>query len=99
VGQNSTDVDISRDGKRIYFSNSLYGTWDAQFHAEGIRGWGAKWMRWPTAALSSTRTFSFRSKTSGPIRFGFRAVTLRRTPSVFRDTVDTANLCTLEKYE
>src|SRR5215472_12951858 len=32
----------SRDGKRIYFSNSLYGTWDAQFYPEGIRGWGAK---------------------------------------------------------
>ncbi|MCB0182674.1 MAG: hypothetical protein KDE31_00335 [Caldilineaceae bacterium] len=32
-------VEISRDGKRVYFSNSLYASWDAQFYPEGIRGW------------------------------------------------------------
>jgi selenium-binding protein 1 len=35
-------VEISRDGRRVYFSNSLYATWDAQFYPEGIRGWIAK---------------------------------------------------------
>jgi selenium-binding protein 1 len=35
-------VEISRDGRRVYFTNSLYATWDAQFYPEGIRGWMAK---------------------------------------------------------
>jgi selenium-binding protein 1 len=35
-------VEISRDGRRVYFTNSLYGSWDAQFYPEGIRGWLAK---------------------------------------------------------
>jgi methanethiol oxidase len=35
-------VELSRDGKRIYVSNSLYLSWDAQFYPEGIRGWIAK---------------------------------------------------------
>jgi methanethiol oxidase len=35
-------VEISRDGKRIYFTNSLYTPWDAQFYPEGINGWMAK---------------------------------------------------------
>jgi selenium-binding protein 1 len=32
-------LELSRDGRRIYLSNSLYGAWDAQFFPEGIRGW------------------------------------------------------------
>jgi methanethiol oxidase len=35
-------LEVSRDGRRIYFSNSLYGAWDAQFYPEGIRGWVVK---------------------------------------------------------
>jgi selenium-binding protein 1 len=35
-------VEISRDGKRIYFSNSLYTPWDEQFYPDGVRGWIAK---------------------------------------------------------
>jgi methanethiol oxidase len=35
-------VEISRDGRRVYFTNSLYASWDAQFYPEGIRGWMAK---------------------------------------------------------
>ncbi|QFZ18323.1 selenium-binding protein SBP56-related protein [Saccharothrix syringae] len=35
-------VELSRDGRRLYFSNSLYASWDAQFYPEGIRGWIAK---------------------------------------------------------
>ena len=29
---------ISRDGRRVYFSNSLYGAWDDQFYPDGIPG-------------------------------------------------------------
>jgi methanethiol oxidase len=35
-------VEISRDGRRVYFTNSLYRTWDEQFYPDGIRGWMAK---------------------------------------------------------
>jgi len=35
-------LEVSRDGRRVYVSNSLYKAWDAQFYPEGIRGWIAK---------------------------------------------------------
>ena len=35
-------VEISRDGRRLYLTNSLYLAWDSQFYPEGIRGWTAK---------------------------------------------------------
>jgi selenium-binding protein 1 len=35
-------VEISRDGRRVYFTNSLYASWDEQFYPDGIRGWMAK---------------------------------------------------------
>jgi selenium-binding protein 1 len=31
-------VEVSRDGRRIYFTNSLYSSWDDQFYP-GMRGW------------------------------------------------------------
>jgi selenium-binding protein 1 len=35
-------VEISRDGRRVYVTNSLYRTWDEQFYPDGIRGWMVK---------------------------------------------------------
>ena len=35
-------VEISRDGKRVYFTNSLYGAIDPQFYPDGIDGWMVK---------------------------------------------------------
>ncbi|MGK7312012.1 MAG: selenium-binding protein SBP56-related protein [Candidatus Longimicrobiales bacterium M2_2A_002] len=35
-------VEISRDGRRVYVTNSLYSPWDDQFYPDGIRGWMAK---------------------------------------------------------
>jgi selenium-binding protein 1 len=35
-------VEVSRDGRRIYFTNSLYAPWDVQFYPEGIRSWMVK---------------------------------------------------------
>jgi methanethiol oxidase len=35
-------VEVSRDGRRVYFSNSLYSSWDEQFYPDGIKGWVAK---------------------------------------------------------
>jgi selenium-binding protein 1 len=35
-------VEVSRDGRRVYFTNSLYTPWDRQFYPDGIKGWIAK---------------------------------------------------------
>jgi len=35
-------VEVSRDGRRVYLTNSLYGAWDDQFYPDGIRPWLAK---------------------------------------------------------
>jgi methanethiol oxidase len=35
-------VEISRDGRRVYFTNSLYSPWDEQFYPDGVRSWMAK---------------------------------------------------------
>ncbi|HEX4863949.1 MAG TPA: selenium-binding protein SBP56-related protein, partial [Acidimicrobiales bacterium] len=35
-------VEISRDGRRVYFTNSLYRAWDEQFYPEGLRSWMTK---------------------------------------------------------
>jgi selenium-binding protein 1 len=35
-------IEISRDGRRVYVTNSLYTPWDRQFYPDGIRGWMAK---------------------------------------------------------
>ena len=35
-------VEVSRDGRRVYLTNSLYRAWDSQFYPDGIRGWMVK---------------------------------------------------------
>jgi selenium-binding protein 1 len=35
-------VEVSRDGRRVYFTNSLYSPWDAQFYPAGITSWMVK---------------------------------------------------------
>ncbi|MEU7864022.1 selenium-binding protein SBP56-related protein [Nonomuraea sp. NPDC049141] len=35
-------VEVSRDGRRVYVTNSLYGAWDDQFYPEGVGAWMAK---------------------------------------------------------
>jgi selenium-binding protein 1 len=32
-------VEVSRDGKRVYFTNSLYSPWDPIFYPDGMPGW------------------------------------------------------------
>ena len=43
-------VEVSRDGKRIYLTNSLYGAWDDQFYPDGVGAWMAKVDTDPIAA-------------------------------------------------
>jgi selenium-binding protein 1 len=35
-------VELSRDGRRVYLTNSLYASWDAQFYPDGVRSWLVK---------------------------------------------------------
>ncbi|WP_283137673.1 selenium-binding family protein [Rhizohabitans arisaemae] len=35
-------VEVSRDGRRVYVTNSLYGSWDDQFYPDGVGGWMAR---------------------------------------------------------
>ena len=35
-------VEVSRDGRRVYFTNSLYSTIDDQFYPDGIKSWMVK---------------------------------------------------------
>ncbi|MCF3173800.1 selenium-binding protein [Streptomyces sioyaensis] len=35
-------VELSRDGRRVYLTNSLYGAWDDQFYPDGVQPWLVK---------------------------------------------------------
>ncbi len=35
-------VEISRDGRRVYVTNSLYASWDEVFYPDGVGSWMAK---------------------------------------------------------
>jgi selenium-binding protein 1 len=35
-------VEVSRDGRRVYVTNSLYGVWDPIFYPDGVGAWMAK---------------------------------------------------------
>ncbi|KPM51670.1 selenium-binding protein [Frankia sp. R43] len=35
-------VEISRDGRRVYLTNSLYSAWDDQFYPDGVGAWMAR---------------------------------------------------------
>jgi len=45
-------VEVSRDGKRIYFTNSLYAPWDEQFYPDGVKSWLVKLDAKPEGGLS-----------------------------------------------
>ena len=42
-------VEVSRDGRRVYFTNSLYASWDEIFYPDGVGAWSA----WPPRGTSS----------------------------------------------
>lgn len=44
-------VEVSRDGRRVYFTNSLYSPWDKQFYPAGIRSWMVKLDAGPDGGL------------------------------------------------
>lgn len=64
-------VEVSRGGKRIYLTNSLYGSWDDQFYPDGVGSWFAKIDTDPAAGGGCTRS-------------GWAAATRPRTPTATR---------------
>ncbi len=50
-------VEVSRDGKRIYFTNSLYGAIDPQFYPDGVKGWMVKLDAEPGGGIRFDRNF------------------------------------------
>jgi selenium-binding protein 1 len=45
-------VEVSRDGRRVYVTNSLYSPWDEQFYPDGINGWMARFDTKPEGGMS-----------------------------------------------
>jgi len=50
-------VEVSRDGQRVYFTNSLYSPWDAQFYPAGIESWMVKLDAAPNGGISFDENF------------------------------------------
>jgi selenium-binding protein 1 len=50
-------VEVSRDGRRVYFTNSLYAAWDRQFYPDGIDGWMVKLDVGPTGGIQADPQF------------------------------------------
>lgn len=50
-------VEVSRDGQRVYFTNSLYGAIDGQFYHEGLDGWMVKLSASPSGGIDFDRNF------------------------------------------
>ena len=77
-------VEVSRDSKRVYFTNSLYGAWDDQFYPDGVGAWMAKLDvadggGMPSTSGSSSR--ATRSAAAARTRSGCRAATRPATPT------------------
>jgi selenium-binding protein 1 len=45
-------VELSRDGRRVYLTNSLYASWDEQFYPAGIQSWATLINAAPEGGLS-----------------------------------------------
>jgi methanethiol oxidase len=54
-------VEVSRDGKRVYFTNSLYRAWDDQFYPDGVKSWMVKLDVTSNGAMSFDKKFYFES--------------------------------------
>ena len=50
-------VEVSRDGHRVYFTNSLYSPWDEQFYPDGVRSWMVKLIAAPEGGLEVDSDF------------------------------------------
>jgi selenium-binding protein 1 len=54
-------VEVSRDGKRIYFTSSLYAAWDEQFYPDGVGSWMVKLDASPNGGIAFDESFFLES--------------------------------------
>ncbi len=54
-------VEVSRDGKRVYFTNSLYAAWDEQFYPDGVGSWMVKLDADPQGGITFDEKFFLES--------------------------------------
>jgi selenium-binding protein 1 len=57
IGGGPQMLEISRDGRRVYVTNSLYSAWDDQFYPEGIPGRVVKLDAAPDGGIGMDRAF------------------------------------------
>jgi selenium-binding protein 1 len=71
-------LEVSRDGRRVYATNSLYSAVDAQFYPEGINGWMAKIDVNPAGGMSVDPNFfvPFKGERPHQTRLGGRRLLL-----------------------
>jgi selenium-binding protein 1 len=50
-------VEVSRDGRRVYFTNALYSPWDKQFYPDGVRSWLVKLNAGPGGGIQVDKDF------------------------------------------
>ena len=50
-------VEVSRDGRRVYFTNSLYAAWDEQFYPDGVGSWMVKLDAKPNGGFNFDKEF------------------------------------------
>jgi selenium-binding protein 1 len=55
-------VEVSLDGRRVYFTNSLYAAWDEQFYPEGVGSWMVKLNADPKGGLTIDKNFFLQSQ-------------------------------------
>jgi selenium-binding protein 1 len=53
-------VEVSRDGRRVYFTNSLYGVVDPQFYPDGVNGWMVRVDAKPEGGIDLAKDFFIR---------------------------------------
>ena len=58
-------VEVSRDGRRVYLTNSLYRTWDEQFYPAGISGWMTKIDVNPAGGITLDQEFLLETSPGG----------------------------------
>jgi hypothetical protein len=70
-------VEISRDGRRVYCTHSLYRAWDDPFYPNSIEGWMVKLDADPNAGLAvAPRFFVAIDATLTPITYLIRTLVL-----------------------
>jgi methanethiol oxidase len=65
-------VEVSRDGRRVYVTNSLYGAWDDVFYPDGVGAWMAKFDANPGGGIAPDPRFF-------PVGDDFRGLRVHQT--------------------